>query len=86
MMLVIKSIQNWLCPHMTRLWQSHFKVFKARINKSEKFCDFKDAKLSLLEYMNFYNTKYPHSANNGLTPAEKVMSLEAFSNILLIIF
>ena len=67
-----QSLSNTACPYDNAVVESFFKFLKKEEISRRKFLQLKDVKQSIMSYIDgFYNTKRPHSANNGLSPNEK---------------
>ena len=57
-------------PYDNAVAESFFKSLKHEETGRRRYLDLDDLSLSIFEYIHFFNTQRPHSANGGLTPED----------------
>ncbi len=66
---IVQSFSAKGYPYDNAVAESFFKFFKKEELNRKTYYSKKDLELSVFEYIKcFYNSKRPHSANNGLSP------------------
>jgi len=76
----VQSFSAKAHPFDNAVAESFFRFLKHEEINRRSFANIHQVDLAMFEYMHFYNTQRPHSANNGLTPEFKE-SLFLHSNL-----
>lgn len=69
----VQSFSAKAHPYDNAVAESFFKFLKLEETNRKTYNSIHELQLSLFEYMHFYNSQRPHSANDGLTPNQKEM-------------